>query len=242
VANECRILDYLLSHEPDNIKKIGNAHYLKDHDSLEISNGLWNPRISFYLTLKGDVPMNYRIEQKDGFTVYGIERVISTANGQNWDLVPAFWTEIVNNGEYDRLIKSTNLSSGGDGINLVNAVDSYRNTGNDTFPYMVFAFKTEKSDTEGYTEVNVPLAVWFFLDMFGFSAGNFVLVEAAWKDIDGIWYLAYNKFFAAAYRIIPASDNIIIPDLYHIVLHILILLALIFTLLYCLKTRTKSHF
>jgi len=41
-AKEVGILEYLLSHEPDNIKKIGNAHYLKDHDSLEISNGLWN--------------------------------------------------------------------------------------------------------------------------------------------------------------------------------------------------------
>jgi len=136
---------------------------------------------------------------------------------------------------------------------------------------------------------NAALAVWFFLDMFGFSAGNFVLVEAAWKDIDGIWYLAYiglfalfclkdkigkyalsgfllmwlgiqfsshwyytifgasetkiagyNKFFAATYRIIPASDNIIIPDLYHIVLHIFILLSLIFTALYCIKTKNKE--
>jgi len=48
------------------------------------------PRISFYLTLKGDVPMDYRIEQKDAFTLYGIERIISTANGQNWHLVPEF--------------------------------------------------------------------------------------------------------------------------------------------------------
>lgn len=40
-AKEINILDYILSHEPNNIKRIGNAHYLKDHDSFRISNGLW---------------------------------------------------------------------------------------------------------------------------------------------------------------------------------------------------------
>jgi len=40
-AKQVDILDYILAHEPDNIKRIGNAHYLKDHDSFTISNGLW---------------------------------------------------------------------------------------------------------------------------------------------------------------------------------------------------------
>ena len=40
-AKQVDILDYILSHEPDNVKRIGNAYYLKDHDSFSISNGLW---------------------------------------------------------------------------------------------------------------------------------------------------------------------------------------------------------
>ena len=40
-AKQVNILDYVLKHEPDNIKRIGNAYYLKDHDSFTISNGLW---------------------------------------------------------------------------------------------------------------------------------------------------------------------------------------------------------
>jgi hypothetical protein len=40
-AKQVDILDYLLSHEPNNISRIGSAHYLRDHDSLRISNGLW---------------------------------------------------------------------------------------------------------------------------------------------------------------------------------------------------------
>ena len=41
-ARAVPILDYILSNEPNNVRRIGSAHYLKDHDSLEISNGLWN--------------------------------------------------------------------------------------------------------------------------------------------------------------------------------------------------------
>ena len=41
-AKQVDILDYVLRYEPNNVKRVGNAHYLKDHDSLEISNGLWN--------------------------------------------------------------------------------------------------------------------------------------------------------------------------------------------------------
>jgi hypothetical protein len=40
-AKKVNILDYILKHEPDNVKRIGNAYYLKDHDSFSISNGLW---------------------------------------------------------------------------------------------------------------------------------------------------------------------------------------------------------
>ncbi len=35
--------------------------------------------------------MDYRIEQKDGFVIYGIERIISTENESNWKEVPDFY-------------------------------------------------------------------------------------------------------------------------------------------------------
>ena len=41
-AKQINILDYVLANEPYNVKRIGNAYYLRDHDSFEISNGLWN--------------------------------------------------------------------------------------------------------------------------------------------------------------------------------------------------------
>jgi len=41
-AKQVDILDYILSNEPHNVRRIGNTYRLKDHNSFEISNGLWN--------------------------------------------------------------------------------------------------------------------------------------------------------------------------------------------------------
>jgi hypothetical protein len=43
-AKTVPLLDYLLSHEGGNFKRVGNAYYRRDtdHNSLEVSNNLWN--------------------------------------------------------------------------------------------------------------------------------------------------------------------------------------------------------
>lgn len=40
-AKKVDILDYLERYEPKNLKKVGNRHILRDHDSFVISNGKW---------------------------------------------------------------------------------------------------------------------------------------------------------------------------------------------------------
>lgn len=112
------------------------------------------PRITFLITIKGDVAMNYKVEKKGAFKVYGIEKVFSYE--ENNDVtVPQFWTDCINNGDLNRLVEST-----GDSKCSVNAVCSYRNTGKNTFPYMLYVNKTDKSNTNGFTEIEIPAATW----------------------------------------------------------------------------------
>ena len=130
---------------------------------------------------------------------------------------------------------------------------------------------------------NVPLLVWFFLDMTGFTIGNNILVSQAYKD-DGIFLIIYlialvsfvclkgkwklvlpiwlsvwfltqiyfhwyftifgpwdgkNRYFADTIKLIPQTERYV-PDLYHIVLHILILVALISTIKYFLKNKKPT--
>jgi len=60
-AKEVAVLDYLLAHEPDNLKKCGNEYRLRDHDSFTISNGMWHWH-SRGFGCKTATALNYLIE------------------------------------------------------------------------------------------------------------------------------------------------------------------------------------
>lgn len=112
------------------------------------------PRITFLLSVKGDEVMNYRIESKEAFKVYGIEGIFTPDDGKNLTEIPNFWLETMKNGEFERLQKSTH------GTSNIHAICQYRETGANTFPYMLFAYKTKESETAGFAEVEVPSATW----------------------------------------------------------------------------------
>ena len=66
------------------------------------------PRISFQISIKG-MEMNYRIERKDSFSVFGVEKVISTVDGQNFIDIPEFWHESYKNGMVEKIIKASGI-------------------------------------------------------------------------------------------------------------------------------------
>lgn len=112
------------------------------------------PRLTFLLSVKGDVVMDYRIESKEAFKVYGIEGIFTSDDGKNLIEIPRFWLETMKNGQFEKLLKSTN------GTSDVHAICQYRETGGNTFPYMLFAYETKDSETAGFMEVEVPSATW----------------------------------------------------------------------------------
>ena len=48
---------------------------------------------------------------------------------------------------------------------------------------------------------------------------------------------SYNQFYSNTYHIVPTSNSMLVPDLYHILLHIFILFALFSMIIYCIKGR-----
>jgi AraC family transcriptional regulator len=119
------------------------------------------PRITFLLTVKGDTPMDYRIENKAAFQVYGLEGIFSTADGENLKAIPKFWIETMNDGRFAKLIESTHAAQHDEnGLGLINAICDYRKVQSDQFPYMICAFKTAQSDVDGFVEATVPASTW----------------------------------------------------------------------------------
>ena len=117
------------------------------------------PRITFLLSLKGDSAMEYRIENKEAFTVYGIEGIFTMEDGKNLKDVGAFWRECLESKRLEKLIESANEPR-----SCIYAVGDYRRTpdgdSSHSFPYMISVCRTENCNTSGYVEVEIPAATW----------------------------------------------------------------------------------
>ncbi|MCL2421963.1 MAG: AraC family transcriptional regulator [Defluviitaleaceae bacterium] len=121
------------------------------------------PPITFQIKIKGVHGMNMRIEKKEAFEVFGIERIFNIgAEGNN---VPEFWAECHKNGSYEKLFDDAcgvRMPPGEfkAGPCVVNGFVGVHEPGGGVMPYMICAVKTEKCKTEGYKIAQIPAATW----------------------------------------------------------------------------------
>ena len=145
--------------------------------------------------------MEYRIEKKEAFTVYGIEGIFSTDDNKHLKDLPMFWWQCRQDGSFYALLESTNEGS----LSRIHGICDYRKTGGNTFPYMLFAYRTSACNTEGFTQVEVPAATWAIfksekhtVEQTGAVVQNLIkrvytdcLPTAAYKKVDGYELEAY---------------------------------------------------
>lgn len=167
------------------------------------------PRLSFLISIKGVEAMNYRIETKESFQVFGIERVFQTSGDGDGPSTPGgLWQQCHANGEVERLTANAGelpvyLSQD---MYKVHAVCSYRRTENDSFPYMLCSFKSDSSKTDGYLEITIPSLTWaifpselFTWDQFNDSIESLYhrfysewLPTAGYEQVDGMEFEVYG--------------------------------------------------
>lgn len=139
--------------------------------------------------------MNVKIEEKLAFKMFGIERIISMENGQNFIDVPEFWQESFANGTVEKLEKASGIEANDDyeGVLPVHAVMSYKGTGDLSFPYMIGSLLLDKSNTTGYEIIEVPPTKWAI-----FSTEPY-LVEHTTEHVQALWKAIFSEWF-------PSSD------------------------------------
>lgn len=153
------------------------------------------PRISFQITIKGDSNMNYRIEEKKAFSVYGLERIFDTKEGKHLEEIPMFWENILKSGEYEKLQKSVGYPGS------LNSICGYRNVKDTTFPYMICSLQTPLSNAEGYTIVEVPAATWAVFTNLPHP------IEETSKEMQTLNARVYTDWLpTACYEIIPGYE------------------------------------
>jgi len=143
------------------------------------------PRISFQMSIKGEKEMDYRIETKEAFQVFGFEEIfrVDEKGRKPADL----WEQCHADGKYEKLFKDAGNLPTFVNQNLckVHAVCSYKKTTEDTFPYMVGALRSEDSCANGYTVAEIPAHTWAI-----FPSGKY-----NWDDFDKVIGTMYKRFF-----------------------------------------------
>lgn len=116
------------------------------------------PRISFQISIKGEKEMNYRIETKEAFDVFGIETIASLSGEEGFVSPAELWQRSHKNGDYENLYAASGDLPAFVSQDLckIHGVENYRKTEGNTFPYMLCAFVSENSQTDGYHIQHIP--------------------------------------------------------------------------------------
>lgn len=146
------------------------------------------PKISFQITIKGEEPMDYRIESKEAFDVFGIETVASLSEQKGFTSPAELWQKSHRNGDYERLAEAAGALPDFVPTDLckVHGVENYRKTLGNTFPYMLCAFVSDTSKTKGYKVQHIPAQTYAVFPSQKFK----------WDEIFGVLRDLQKRFYS----------------------------------------------
>lgn len=118
------------------------------------------PKLSFHISIKGDKDMNYKIVDKESFTVVGKQRRITMVDEENFKLVPKFWKECMNDGSYEWISsKAGKLGV----LGICKDFGKYK----DEFNYMIGVEEFKGSFPKEYVTATIPAATWAVFESVG---------------------------------------------------------------------------
>ena len=132
------------------------------------------PRLSFHLTLKGDVPMNLRMEELDGLRIVGRKFEVDTKHA--FDIVPGIWRREMEGGFLPKLIDMSWEKPKCKLESLLGVIGSKPRIHDETFDYFI-GVRYEGEGPPGMEELTLPPLLW----------AVFPIVEEAWKRIYTEW-------------------------------------------------------
>ncbi|ACL76998.1 AraC family transcriptional regulator [Ruminiclostridium cellulolyticum] len=135
------------------------------------------PKMTFSISIKGDTEMNYRIEQREAFNVFGVYTEISTDQEKAFDQVPLFFKRCDDDGTTDAI---NNLLGRFDDNYTISALYDYSET---TFKYMLCNYlPKDLSIPSRFTTLVVPPSTWAIFDVPECET------QSIWKRIFTEWF------------------------------------------------------
>jgi len=136
------------------------------------------PKLSFQIQLKGDVEMNYRIEEKETFTVVGKGIRTSTIGGENNRNIAAFWNESNQNGFAKELAKNCGP------LGLIGVCMDFDKE-QEHLTYFIGAEKNLEQIPSDWEERRIPAATWAIFPVHGAMPDA---MPKVWERIFSEWF------------------------------------------------------
>ena len=150
------------------------------------------PSMTFHISIKGDIEMNYRIEEKDSFEMFGVDTEVSTLDNQNFETVPKFWETCRANGIMEKIRIAANI----DGNTPLHA--AMYNCTDTSHSYMIGYLKTKTDLSEDFVLLKIPSTTWAI-----FPTEELDMVETT-KQAAIMWKRIFTEWFATSgYELTP---------------------------------------
>lgn len=117
------------------------------------------PRISFKISIRGDIEMNYRIETKEAFRIVGVKRRYAMDMEENHNLIPLFWRETQQTDLIEKLCGLMNSKPKG-----ILGVCAGMN--GSEFDYYI-SVASDRALPDGFTEFEIPACTWAIFECVG---------------------------------------------------------------------------
>jgi AraC family transcriptional regulator len=138
------------------------------------------PKLSFQIQMKGDVEMDYKIMEKDAFSVVGKSIRTTTIGGENYRKIADFWVESNQDGFVQKL--------GGNAgeLGLFGICIDFDNT-QENLTYLIGAEKNINNLPVDWEEHQIPAAAWVVFPVHGAMPDA---MPKVWKRIFSEWFPA----------------------------------------------------
>jgi AraC family transcriptional regulator len=117
------------------------------------------PKLTFQLQIKGVEEMKVKIVEKESFTVVGPVKKVTVKDGENFKIIPKFWNEVMDNGEYATLMEHM-------GPMGVLGVCADMNMDEGVFDYGIMIEKNNFSK-DGWEEKTIPASTYAVFEATG---------------------------------------------------------------------------
>lgn len=189
VTAGCKVIDVALKYGYESPESFTRAfrgfHGVTPSEAKKYGSGLKSfSRLSVKITLSGGNIMDYKIIEKEAFSIIEKVEAHTVENAENAKSIPDFWTRSHNDGTVKNLLDITNNKAYIFGVCYGNLSENAK-----TFDYSIAAVCDENTAVpEGFRRNTIPARTWAVFECKG----------AMPNAIQDMWHKIVSEFFPAS--------------------------------------------